>query len=314
MSSIDVNGVRLYYEERGRGPAVLFISGATRDAGHWAKVADILADACTVITYDRRANSRSPRPAGWASTTVGEQADDAAALLRGLDLAPAIVFGTSAAAGILADLCLRHPHVLRGAVFHEPVFPSGVSNPGAVRAGRTALVEEGMARGGPRAAAELYLRSVAGGEVFESLDPLLRERLLGNAEVLFGIEMAPCLAYEPTPGQLAAIRVPRAVTAGTGSRASAAAGHWRYQAAQWLAAHLQTPLIELPGAHMGYLGQPEHFAAALRPVLDRLTELAGRTGTTRVRAEMNQPGGPPPRPPPGPLHAAGSLPLSEPGR
>ena len=291
MSSIEVNGTRIYYEKRGRGPAVLFVSGASGDAGHWTTVADILADAYTVITYDRRANSRSSRPAGWASTTIGEQADDAAALLRGLDLVPAIVFGTSASAGILADLCLRHPQVLRGAVFHEPVFPSGVSNLGAVRAGRKALVEEGMARGGPRAAIELYLRGMAGDEVYESLDPQLRERLLGNAEVLFRIEMAPYLAYEPTPGQLAAIRVPRAVTAGADSRASATAGHWRYEAAQWLAAHLETPLIELPGAHMGYLGQPEHFARALRPILDRLTDLAGRTGTTRVRAEMNQRGG-----------------------
>ena len=291
MSSIDVNGIRLYYEERGRGPAVLFVSGATGDAGHWSDVADILADAYTVITYDRRANSRSPRPPGWASTTIGEQADDAAALLRGLELAPAVVFGTSAAAGIVADLCLRHPHVLHGAVFHEPVFPSGVSNLGAVRAARKALVEEGMARGGPRAAMELYLRSVAGDEVYESLDPLLRERLLGNAEVLFGIEMAPYLAYEPTPGQLATIGVPRAVTAGADSRGSAAAGHWRYEAAQWLAAHLETTVIELPGAHMGYLGQPGHFAGALRPILDGLTDLAGRTGATRVRAEMSHRGG-----------------------
>jgi pimeloyl-ACP methyl ester carboxylesterase len=291
MSSIDVNGVRLYYVERGRGPAALFISGATGDAGHWAKVADILADAYTVITYDRRANSRSSRPAGWASTTIGEQADDAAALLRGLDLVPAVVFGTSAGAGILADLCLRHPHVLCGAIFHEPVFPSGVSNLGAVRARRKALVEEGVARGGPRAAAELCLRSVAGDEAYESLDPLLRERLLGNAKVLFGIEMAPYLAYEPTPGQLATIGVPRAVTAGAESRDSAAAGHWRYEAAQWLAAHLETTVIELPGAHMGYLGQPEHFARALRPILDGLTDLADRTGTTRVRAEMSQQSG-----------------------
>jgi pimeloyl-ACP methyl ester carboxylesterase len=250
---------------------VLFVSGATGDAGHWTTAADILADTYTVITYDRRGNSRSPQPPGWASTTIGEQADDAAALLLGLDLVPAIVFGTSAAAGILADLCLRHPHVLHGAIFHEPVFPSGVSNIGAVRAARKALVEEGMARGGPRAAMELYLRSVAGDEVYESLDPQLRERLLGNAEVLFGIEMAPYLAYELTPGQLAAIRVPRAVTAGAGNRDSAAAGHWRYEAAQWLAAHLQTTVIELPGAHMGYLGQPEHFAKALRPILDRHT-------------------------------------------
>jgi pimeloyl-ACP methyl ester carboxylesterase len=291
MSSIDVNGIRLYYEERGRGPAVLFVSGATGDAGHWADVADILAGQYTVITYDRRGNSRSPRPTGWASTTVGEQADDAAALLRGLGLVPAIVFGTSAAAGILADLCLRHPRVLRGAAFHEPVFPSGVSNPGAVRARRKALIEEGMARGGPRAAMELYLRSVAGDEVYQALDPQLRERLLGNAGVLFGIEMRPFLAYEPAPGQLATIRVPRAVTAGADNRDGAAAGHWRYEAAQWLAAHLETTVIELPGAHMGYLGQPEHFARALRPILDGLTDLADRTGTTRVRAETNQRGG-----------------------
>jgi len=98
VSSIEVNGIRIYYEKRGGGPAVLFVSGATGDAGHWTTVAHILADAYTVITYDRRANSRSPRPPGWTSTTVGEQADDAAVLLCGLGLAPAIVFGTSAAA------------------------------------------------------------------------------------------------------------------------------------------------------------------------------------------------------------------------
>jgi pimeloyl-ACP methyl ester carboxylesterase len=118
---------------------------------------------------------------------------------------------------------------------------------------------------------EVYLRWVAGDEVYESLDPQLRERLLGDAEVLFGIEMAPFLAYEPTPGQLAAIRVPRAVTAGADNRDIAAADHWRYQAAQWLAAHLQTTVIELPGTHMGYLGQPERFAKALRPILDTHT-------------------------------------------
>jgi pimeloyl-ACP methyl ester carboxylesterase len=83
--------------------------------------------------------------------------------------------------------------------------------------------------------------------------------------------MAPYLAYEPTPGQLAAIPVPRAVIAGADNRDSAAAGQWRYQAAQWLAAHLQNTVIELPGAHMAYLGQPEHFARALRPVLDKHT-------------------------------------------
>jgi pimeloyl-ACP methyl ester carboxylesterase len=201
---------------------------ATGEAGHWTTVADILADACTVITYDRRGNSRSPRPPGWTSTTAGEQADAAAALLRGLDLVPAIVFGTGAAAGILAGLCLRHPHVLRGAIFQEPAFPSGVPDIGAVNAARQARVEEGMARGGPRAAMELFLRGTAGDEAYAWLDPQLRERLLGNAGVLFGIEMAPYLAYEPTPGQLAAIPVPaRSQRAPTTATARPATGDTR---------------------------------------------------------------------------------------
>jgi pimeloyl-ACP methyl ester carboxylesterase len=267
MTLIDCNSTTLYYELRGDGPAVLFVSGATGDAGHWTGVADVLAAEHTVVTYDRRGNSRSPRPAGWTTTTIDEQADDAAELLEGLDAVPTIVLGTSAAAGIVANLALRHPAVLRGVIFHEPLFPSGVTNADAVRAGRRALIDQGMARGGPCGATELFLRSVAGDDVYESLDPGLRDRLLGNAEVLLSIEMGPYLAYEPTPTQLASLRTPRAVTAGTDNRRSDAPGHWRYESARWLAAQLDTDLVELPGAHMGYLSEPRLFAEALRPVL-----------------------------------------------
>jgi len=270
MSLIDANGTTIYYERRGRGSALLLVSGATGDAGHWTGVADALASHHTVITYDRRGNSRSPRPSGWTTTTIDEQADDAAALLEGLDAAPTIVLGTSAAAGIVANLALRHPAVLRGVIFHEPLFPSGVTDSDAVRAWRRALIEEGTARGGPRGATALFLRSVGGDEVYESLEPELRERLLGNADVLLGIEMGPYLAYEPTPAELAGLRTARAVTAGADNRPTDAPGHWRYESAQWLADQLNTELVELPGAHMGYLSEPPAFAEALRPVLRTL--------------------------------------------
>lgn len=271
MSLIDVNGTTLYYERRGKGPSLLFISGATGDAGHWTRIAETLADEYTVITYDRRGNSRSPRPPDWTSTSTDEQADDAAELLRGLDLAPAIVFGTSAGANILANLMLRHPELLRGAVFHEPVFPSVVANPDAFRVGRKALVEEGMAKGGPSAAMELFLRGVAGDAAFESLDPQLRERLLGNGDVFFGLEMEPFLGWEPSPYQLASVRLPCVVAAGTDNRDPAAGGHFRYETARWLAAQLDTTLIEIPDAHMPYFTRPRAFAEALHLLLDKLT-------------------------------------------
>src|SRR5918994_6542557 len=113
---LEVNGAKLYHEVQGSGPSVLFISGATGDAGHFERVAELLADEFTVVTYDRRANSRSPRPVGWESTSTEEQSDDAAALIEASGLAPAAIFGTSGAAIISLDLVIRHPDLLRGAI------------------------------------------------------------------------------------------------------------------------------------------------------------------------------------------------------
>ena len=80
------------------GPAVLFITGSTGDAGEWVGVAPTLAQELTVVTYDRRGFSRSPRPDGSAASSVAEQADDAAGLLWTLDLTPAPFSGRAAVA------------------------------------------------------------------------------------------------------------------------------------------------------------------------------------------------------------------------
>ena len=95
------NEVELYYELRGDGPPLLLMMGASGYGGVLGRFAELLADEFTVVTYDRRGNGRSPKPAGWTATSPEEQADDAAALLAGLDLAPAAIFGTSSA-GIFA--------------------------------------------------------------------------------------------------------------------------------------------------------------------------------------------------------------------
>jgi pimeloyl-ACP methyl ester carboxylesterase len=270
MGSISANDTTLYYERRGSGPSLVFISGATGDAGHWAAVADVLADDYTVITYDRRGNSRSPRPPGWTCTTVDEQADDTSALIEGLGLAPAIVFGSSAGANTAINLATRHPEVLRGAGVHEPLLLSGVADAPSIRARRVALVELATDEPSTRAATEAFLLSVTDKQTYDSLDRELRERLLGNGDILLTIETLPYLEYEPTPSDLDSVRLPCLVTAGVDNRSPTAPGHWRYQAATVLAAELRTPLVELPGSHLAYLAQPVMFAEALRPLLNGL--------------------------------------------
>ena len=269
MPTITANGTTLYYELRGDGPPLMFISGGPGDAGFWPEVADALADEYTVLSYDRRGNSRSPRPENWTEAPMDEQADDAAALLEALGLAPAVVHGHSAGGIILANLALRRPDVLRAAVFHEPAFmvtPGAQETFGALQERLGAA----MAQGGLSGAMEMFLRWADGDAGYESLDPDFRERMLGDGEVLFGIEMRSALSTMPTADQLASIEVPCAVVAGSENRDPAATHHWAYEAAQWAAEALDAPLVEMPGAHGSMITHPEAFVTTMRPVLGRL--------------------------------------------
>lgn len=211
--------------------------------------------------YDRRSNSRSPRPAGWTATSMDEQADDVAGLLRALDLSPVIVFGTSAGANILSNLVLRHPAVLRAAIFHEPVYVSVTTNPegrcaqvaghwsttawpGAIRRPQWNCSCRGSS--GSRHSRQLILSCVSG---CCATGHLVRS---GNGH-------CPGLSAPTRP-----VHPDTAPLCGHGRSDPAAADHWRYEAALWLARQLDTALVELPGAHMLYLTQPLVLAEALR--------------------------------------------------
>jgi pimeloyl-ACP methyl ester carboxylesterase len=149
-SLLEVNGARIYHEVRGSGPSILFIAGATGNGGHFQRVAELLSDEFTVVTYDRRGNSRSPCPEGWEGTSTEEQSDDAAGLIEALGIGPVAIFGNSIGAVIGLDLVIRHPELVRGASLHEPPMAAGMSNPEEVMGVVQQVVEGGMANGGPR--------------------------------------------------------------------------------------------------------------------------------------------------------------------
>jgi pimeloyl-ACP methyl ester carboxylesterase len=218
------------------------------------------------VTYDRRANSRSPRPAGYAATSVQQHADDAAGLVEALGLAPAAVFGSSAGAATLLEVVVRRPDVLRGALVHEPPLLGVLPNAAEVGAQLQAMVEEGFARGGPRAAIELFARTVQGDATYEAIDPAVRERLLGNAEVFFTVEMQPFVAYALNVDALLAANVPVIPLTGVENRET-----WMYGTTRWLADRVGAAIVDLPGRHAGFADHPKAVAGILRPILERLS-------------------------------------------
>jgi pimeloyl-ACP methyl ester carboxylesterase len=267
MPLLAVNGTELYYEVRGGGPPVLLIMGFTGDAGHFETLAELLADEFTVVSYDRRGNGRSPRPASWATTSPEEQADDAAALLAALDLAPAAVFGTSAGANFALCLLVRHPGLVCGAVLHEAALVRLFDDP-AARGAVTALVRESMAAGGPPAALEALWRYVAGDRNWERLQPDLRERMLSTAETFFGVELGSYEGFLPEDETLASV-APALVLVSEHSSSAVYA-----QAAGRLAERLGVEVTRTPGTHTAYHDHPHELAQTIRPFLRQISGVA----------------------------------------
>ena len=104
----------MWVERRGTGPDVLLIAGLGDPADAWQSQLDGLADRYRLTAYDNRGMGRTPLPA--EPFTVATMADDAAALLRALDVPAAHVAGFSGGSAIAQELALRYPGLVRSLV------------------------------------------------------------------------------------------------------------------------------------------------------------------------------------------------------
>jgi pimeloyl-ACP methyl ester carboxylesterase len=264
---VPANGTHLYCEIRGRGPAVLFIPGATGDGGMFEGVAEALSDEFTVITYDRRANSRSPKPEGWTATTIREQADDAVALLETLAFAPTAIFANSFGGAIGLEMLLTQPDLVRGALLHEPAMSMVILDQLPRAAGEhwvelTAAIQAALVDGGARAAMEAFIRDVRGDPGFETMDPALRERMVANGETWFQLEWGALANYRPDEEAIAAIHRPVKVLLGRETTLLEMP-----VVCNWLAPLLKADVKLVPGGHTAFIDTPEEFAEAIRPAL-----------------------------------------------
>jgi pimeloyl-ACP methyl ester carboxylesterase len=249
------NAVGLYHEILGEGTTILFVPGIPGDAGQFAAVARELARDHTVITYDRRANSRSSRPAGWNATSIDEQVADAAAMLE-LGGGAGVVYGSSVGAIVALELARSLPDRVSVALLHEMPLLSVLVDPTPVATGIGEIVEPAFARGGPDAALEAFLRFAFGDAIVDQLDPHERARMIGNGEVAMTIELPVFQSYHPHPAMLRGVHAHALV--GTDE-----AVPFFHEAAAWLAEALGNEVVKVPGAHGPQFDRPRELAAQI---------------------------------------------------
>ena len=211
MSDVYVNGVRLYYEEHGRGEPILCIHGTSSSAMVWRDVAiEELARLGRTIVYDRRGCTRSERPDPY-ETSVVQHAEDAAALLEALDAVPAVVIGRSYGGETAIELALRHPERVRALVLLEAAALTLDEEALAWAGGLRVAVEEAAARD-LDSVAEMFLRLVLGDETWESFPQPLRQMFTDNSLAILAEFRGPWL--EATSDDLSRIDVPTLLVAG----------------------------------------------------------------------------------------------------
>ncbi|WP_394837954.1 alpha/beta hydrolase [Pendulispora rubella] len=246
-----VNGVRLHFEEHGQGQEgrapILCIHGMSTSALVWGPSVAKVAALGRTIVYDRRGCTRSERPQPYA-TNITQQADDAAALLRALDAAPAVVIGRSYGGEVALALALRHPETVRALVLLEAGLVNLVPEAKAWAEGvmaRTLAAAEGE----PSDAAKALVHEILGEGAWEKLPPPLQSMFAANSAAVVAEMRGGFLEAEPEA--LSKLGIPLLLVASAESPPA-----FRHVVAAMGAAIPMARTALVPGGHMIDLAEP----------------------------------------------------------
>src|SRR5688500_9233376 len=120
MPTVGLDGTRFYYEERGKGPALVIVPDTGADTSMVAAAAGLLATSHRVVSYDRRGFGRTDVPPPRAKAHLRRHAADLAVLARELGAVPATIVGWRWGALVALGAAIHHPAVVRDVVLYEP--------------------------------------------------------------------------------------------------------------------------------------------------------------------------------------------------
>lgn len=290
---VESTGARLYTESTGSGPALVLVSGGGGDAAMYEQVVGLLADRYTVISFDRRGNSRSAFTEPDVDIGVETQAADVVAILDAYGIDRALVFGNSSGAIVTLELVARHGERVRAAVAHEPPLVQLLAADDPARQEITRIHRLAVDKSPMRAFAAFgvmtaphlpaLLRSQAGQAVLAAgstaalaVAPAVRRitgcppspmmRILDNTDLLLRRELPNfCFDYRPDLTALRTTSVPWRPAVGRDST-----GRPYFVAAEALATRLGTVCVEFPGGHTAYQTHPGNFTQRLAETLAEL--------------------------------------------
>jgi pimeloyl-ACP methyl ester carboxylesterase len=116
---LDRNGVKIYYEEHGHGPAILLSHGYAATCRMWDGQVATLAPCHRVIVWDMRGHGASDDPEDPAAYSAALTVADMAALLRHCGIDRAVIAGLSLGGYMSLAFHLTHPEMVRALMLFD---------------------------------------------------------------------------------------------------------------------------------------------------------------------------------------------------
>lgn len=260
-----VNGVELFYVDKGIGTPVLFVHGSNSDCRIWSDHIEILASRYRVIAPTHRYCGLSAWPDEGRNFSIETHAGDLATFIRTLTLDPIDIVGWSYGGAVCLAAVVAHPEIVKRLFLYEPVLATCITDPllakraAADRAAMIAAAKSTADQGDIEAAVQLFMDGVndCSGS-FKSLPHWVQRMMLDNARML------PLLFAAPRPPQitcedLGRVAAPVTVALGGDSRT------FYSICAEWTARCVATArLITIPKArHLWPIQNPRAFSSAV---------------------------------------------------
>ena len=119
MPTIDRNGVNIYFEDHGSGPAVLLSHGYSATSRMWEGQVEALKDRFRVITWDMRGHGQSDSPDDPSAYSESATVDDMAAILTFLGLERAVIGGLSLGGYMSLAFNVAHPEMVNALMLFD---------------------------------------------------------------------------------------------------------------------------------------------------------------------------------------------------
>ncbi len=270
-NSVRIGEIELSYGDQGQGEAVVFVHGFPVSGRFWDDHREVISPKYRVIAPTLRYFGPLPWVDDGRNFSMQTHADDLAAFIATLELAPVAVVGWSYGGAVALTMAVRYPQIVKRLFLFEPALITIVADPadleraGADRQDITGAARTAASTGDLDRAVQLFIDALNPEDGTFERSPNRVQSLLREGARMLPLYFAPPPPPRVTCEDLGQLRMPVTIAVGSYSRV-----FFKIIAETASRCIPDAELIAVPKArHMLPAQDPAAFSRLVRQFLDK---------------------------------------------